>query len=212
MPLDYIWRWLDTPHNFTSYFSKIHSNIILQWGLVLPSGRIHWNFLAEMLYASCACGRSHNPLCYYPSNIKWRVHTNYETPYQIIFFTILLLGQNIFCRSWFSRHVNSMYRSVLSTHNDRHVSTSVFKNKLRFRLFVMNMKWKAMHNNKPRSNFMNALLPCCMKLVCISYPCNRPCRPTGFTDDQAPHISGEVVSFTRRRPFTPGKIPGTHFC
>jgi hypothetical protein len=27
-----------------------------------------------------------------------------------------------------------------------------------------------------------------------------------FTD------GGEVVSFTRRLPFTPRKIPGTHFC
>jgi hypothetical protein len=40
-----------------------------------------------------------------------------------------------------------------------------------------------------------------------------------FETSRLPHFldnrltdGGEVVSLTRRRPFTPRKIPGTHFC
>jgi hypothetical protein len=43
--------------------------------------------------------------------------------------------------------------------------------------------------------------------------------PSGFETSRLPHFldnrltdSGEVVSPTRRPPFTPRKIPGTHFC
>jgi hypothetical protein len=32
-----------------------------------------------------------------------------------------------------------------------------------------------------------------------------------FLDNQLAH-GGEIVSLTRRPPFTPKKIPGTHFC
>jgi hypothetical protein len=53
-----------------------------------------------------------------------------------------------------------------------------------------------------------------------SYPCNKPWRPIGLWDVEAPIFSldnrltdgDEVVSLTRRPPFTPRKIPGTHFC
>jgi hypothetical protein len=53
-----------------------------------------------------------------------------------------------------------------------------------------------------------------------TYPCNRPWRPIRLWDVEAPTFSldnrltdgGEVVSPTRRPPFAPGKIPGTHFC
>jgi hypothetical protein len=52
----------------------------------------------------------------------------------------------------------------------------------------------------------------------LSYPCNRPWRPIGLWDVDAPTISrqlthaGEAVSLKRRPPFTPRKIHGTHFC
>jgi hypothetical protein len=43
--------------------------------------------------------------------------------------------------------------------------------------------------------------------------------PLGCETSRLPHLlgnehtdGGEVVSLTRRPPFTPGKIPGTHFC
>jgi hypothetical protein len=43
--------------------------------------------------------------------------------------------------------------------------------------------------------------------------------PYGSETSRLPHFldnrltdSGEVVSLTRRPPFTPRKIPGTHFC
>jgi hypothetical protein len=42
--------------------------------------------------------------------------------------------------------------------------------------------------------------------------------PKGCETSRLPHFldrltdSGEVVSLTRRPPFTPRKIPGTHFC
>jgi hypothetical protein len=53
-----------------------------------------------------------------------------------------------------------------------------------------------------------------------SYPCNRPRRLTGLWDVEALTVSldnrltdsCEVVSLTRRPPFTPRNIPGTHFC
>jgi hypothetical protein len=56
-----------------------------------------------------------------------------------------------------------------------------------------------------------------------SYTCNRPWRPTGLWDVEAPTFSldcrltygGKVVSFTHLLPFTPPpprKIPDTHFC
>jgi hypothetical protein len=52
-----------------------------------------------------------------------------------------------------------------------------------------------------------------------SYPCNRPWRPIGLWDVEAPTFSldilftdsGKVVSLMRRPPFTHRKIPGTHF-
>jgi hypothetical protein len=44
-------------------------------------------------------------------------------------------------------------------------------------------------------------------------------RPYGYETSRLPHFldnrptdGGEVVSLTRRPPFTPRKIPGTHFC
>jgi hypothetical protein len=47
----------------------------------------------------------------------------------------------------------------------------------------------------------------------------RPWRPLGLREVEATTFSdicltdcGKVVSFTRRPPFTPRKIPGTHFC
>jgi hypothetical protein len=51
-----------------------------------------------------------------------------------------------------------------------------------------------------------------------SYPCNRPWRPIGSWDVEAPTFSldnritdgGEVVSLMRQPLFTPKKIPGTH--
>jgi hypothetical protein len=43
--------------------------------------------------------------------------------------------------------------------------------------------------------------------------------PYGYETSKLPHFldnrlthGGEVVSLTRRPPFTPRKIPGTHFC
>jgi hypothetical protein len=53
-----------------------------------------------------------------------------------------------------------------------------------------------------------------------SYPCNRPWRPIWLWDVEAPTLSldnrltdgGEVVSLTRRPPYIPRKISGTHFC
>jgi hypothetical protein len=43
--------------------------------------------------------------------------------------------------------------------------------------------------------------------------------PSGCETSRLPHLldnrltdGGEVVSLTRRPPFTPGKIPATHFC
>jgi hypothetical protein len=51
-----------------------------------------------------------------------------------------------------------------------------------------------------------------------SYPCNRPWRPTGSWEVEAPTFSrqsshsGEVVSLIRRPLFSARKIPGTHFC
>jgi hypothetical protein len=54
----------------------------------------------------------------------------------------------------------------------------------------------------------------------MCYPCSRPRRPVGLWDVEAPTFSldnrltegGEVVRHMRRPPFTPRKIPGTHFC
>jgi hypothetical protein len=53
-----------------------------------------------------------------------------------------------------------------------------------------------------------------------SYPCNKPWRPIGLWDVEASTFSrqsahrwrGEGVSLTRRPPFVPQNIPGTHFC
>jgi hypothetical protein len=53
-----------------------------------------------------------------------------------------------------------------------------------------------------------------------SYPCNRPWRPIGLWDVEASKFSldsrftdgAEIVSLTRRQPFTPRKISGIHFC
>jgi hypothetical protein len=53
-----------------------------------------------------------------------------------------------------------------------------------------------------------------------SYSCKRKRRPIGLWDveahtfalDNRLTIGGEVVSLTRRPPFTRRKIPGTHFC
>jgi hypothetical protein len=49
--------------------------------------------------------------------------------------------------------------------------------------------------------------------------CNRPWRSIGLWDVEAPTFSrhqltdgGKVVSPMRRPPFSPRKIPGTHFC
>jgi hypothetical protein len=44
-----------------------------------------------------------------------------------------------------------------------------------------------------------------------SYPCKRTSRLPHFHDTRLTD-GGEVVSLTRRPPFTPRKIPGTHFC
>jgi hypothetical protein len=44
-----------------------------------------------------------------------------------------------------------------------------------------------------------------------SYPYNRPSRLPHFLDNRLTDV-GEVVSLTPRPPFTPRKIPGTHFC
>jgi hypothetical protein len=52
------------------------------------------------------------------------------------------------------------------------------------------------------------------------YPCNRLWRPIGWWDVENPTSSidnrltdgGKVASFIRRPPFTPRKVPGTHFC
>jgi hypothetical protein len=63
-------------------------------------------------------------------------------------------------------------------------------------------------------------------LFCLStckgrknYPCNRPWRPTGCETTRLPHFldnrltdGGEVVSLTRRPPFTHRMIFVTHFC
>jgi hypothetical protein len=53
----------------------------------------------------------------------------------------------------------------------------------------------------------------CYKLK--RYPCNRPWRPIGLRDveflDNRLTDGGEVVSLTPRLPFTPRKIPATHF-
>jgi hypothetical protein len=43
------------------------------------------------------------------------------------------------------------------------------------------------------------------------YPCNRPRRLPHFLYNRLTD-GGEVVSLTRRPPFNPRKIPGTHFC
>jgi hypothetical protein len=50
-------------------------------------------------------------------------------------------------------------------------------------------------------------------------PINSPWTPISFETSRLPHFSftgirdgGEVVSATRRVPYTPGEIPGTHFC
>jgi hypothetical protein len=53
-----------------------------------------------------------------------------------------------------------------------------------------------------------------------SYPCNRPWRPIGLWDVEAPTFSldnrltdgGKVTSHMRWSPFTIRTIPGTHFC
>jgi hypothetical protein len=51
-----------------------------------------------------------------------------------------------------------------------------------------------------------------------SYPCNRPWRTIHLETSRLPHFldnrltdDGEVVSLTRRPPFPPRMIPGTHF-
>jgi hypothetical protein len=52
-----------------------------------------------------------------------------------------------------------------------------------------------------------------------SYLCNRPWKPTGWWDVEVPTFSldnrhidgGEVISLTRRPPFTPRRIPDTRF-
>jgi hypothetical protein len=57
------------------------------------------------------------------------------------------------------------------------------------------------------------------KGIRYNYPCNRPWRPIGLRDIEAPIFSldnrlidgSEVVSLTRQPSFTPRKIPGTHF-
>jgi hypothetical protein len=54
----------------------------------------------------------------------------------------------------------------------------------------------------------------------VTVSCNRPWRPIGLWDVEAPTFSldsrftdgCEVVSLALRPPFTPKKIPGTHFC
>jgi hypothetical protein len=53
-----------------------------------------------------------------------------------------------------------------------------------------------------------------------SCPCNKPWRPVVLWDVEFPIFSldsrltdgGKIVSLTRRPPFTPRKIPDTHFC
>jgi hypothetical protein len=53
-----------------------------------------------------------------------------------------------------------------------------------------------------------------------SYPCNRPWRPIVLWDVGASTFcleyrlidGGKVVRLTHQPPFTPRKIPGTHFC
>jgi hypothetical protein len=43
------------------------------------------------------------------------------------------------------------------------------------------------------------------------YPCNRPWRPIGLWDVEAATHGGEVFCLMRRPPYTPRKIPSTHF-
>jgi hypothetical protein len=50
-------------------------------------------------------------------------------------------------------------------------------------------------------------------------PVTRRERPQGYETSRLPHFldnqltdGGDVVSLTLRPPYTPRKIPGTHFC
>jgi hypothetical protein len=70
-------------------------------------------------------------------------------------------------------------------------------------------------NTSQKRNFFNQFGHCNK-----NYTCNRPWRPLGLRDVEAPKFSldnrltdgGEVVSLTRQPPSTTRKITGTHFC
>jgi hypothetical protein len=78
-------------------------------------------------------------------------------------------------------------------------------------------KIKLSRNGKHQEFWLNSDI---FYLYKISYPCNRPWRPIGLWDAEAPTFSldsrltdgGKVVSLMRRPHFTSKKIRGTHFC
>jgi hypothetical protein len=88
--------------------------------------------------------------------------------------------------------------------------TQCFVSLWKFFYFFMLSKPKSI--DRCRLNLLSALVK--------SYACNRPWRPIGLWDVEAPKFyldnrltnGGEDVSPTRRLPFIPMKIPGTHFC